>query len=146
MNKYLLLLLSCLFSTSVFADYDKCKWADATVEFVGSNWSLTPNNFYAKEGDKICVKFTSVDNRKSLRIQGMPIFLHASPNKSDEASVVIRKPGTFTVICGGCEKTAQIVVQPKSEFEATQKKLDLYDSYQRRNPHLYNERNPASPR
>lgn len=144
--KFLILILT-LISSSSWANYDKCKWADATVEFVGSNWSLTPQNFYAKEGDKICIKFSTVDGPKSLRIQNMPIFLHAYPNKpAVEASIVVRKTGNFTVICGGCDKTAQIVVQPKAEFEAVQKKLDLYDSYNRRNPHLYNERNPASPR
>lgn len=75
----ILILMLTLISSLAEANYDKCKWADATVEFVGSNWSLTPQNFYAKEGDKICIKFSTVDGPKSLRIQNMPIFCMLIP-------------------------------------------------------------------
>lgn len=143
--KYFFILL--LLSTSVFAQMDeKCKWADATVEYTGSNWALTPETFYAKVGDKVCVRFNAVDNAKSLRIQNQPIFMHAKPNeKSREEAIFVRKEGTFEVICGGCNAKAKIVVQSKAQFEQMQRKLDLLKSYETRNPHGYQQTNPVSP-
>lgn len=117
----------------------KCQWSDTSVEFNASTWAITPETFYAKEGDRVCVKFKSLDNPKSLRIQGMPIYMHASPkdNNVQEAMIIVRKKGEFRVICGGCTKEARLIVQDKQSFEKMQKKLDQIRSFENRNPHNF---------
>lgn len=131
--KKMILLIVCL---SCKAWAGPCTYADATVEFVGSTWNLTPATFYAKEGDRICVKFSTTDNNKSLVIQNTPLFLHAYPNKApSEGLMIVRKTGTYTVTCNGCSKKSQIIVQTTREFDAYQKRLDRLNSLYQRNPH-----------
>lgn len=136
--KILITLLIALTSFSLKAN-PKCQWSDTSVEFNASTWALTPETFYAKEGDRVCVKFKSLDNPKSLRIQGMPIYMHASPKDREiqEAMIIVRKKGEFRVICGGCTKEAKIIVQDKQSFERMQKKLDHIRSFENRNPHNF---------
>ena len=141
--KLLVLMCSLLISQLAFAQSDKCKWADTTVEYVGSTWSLTPQTFYAKEGDKICIKFSSVDTAKTLVIESSPVYLRGYANKpAEEGYMMARKAGSYKVICRGCDKTATLIVQSVEEFNKFQKKLDKVDAYQQRNPHLYKQTQP----
>src|SRR5690606_31188552 len=105
-------------------------------EFVGSNWDISPQTFYAKEGDRICIKFSVTDTSKTLVIQNTPLFLRAYPNKeADEGLMLPRKVGEYTVTCNGCNnKKAKIIVQSTREFEAFQRRLDRYNSFQYRTP------------
>lgn len=113
-----------------------CTYSDATVEFVGSNWGFSPNNFYAKEGDRLCIKFSSLDSNKTLMVSGTPVYLNVSKNQTREQMIVLRKKGELTVTCNGCDlqiNKAKIIVQSKQEFEAFQKKMDRFNSLQHRN-------------
>jgi heme/copper-type cytochrome/quinol oxidase subunit 2 len=132
--KYLLSLIMCFVGFT--AQASSCTYSDATVEFVGSNWGFSPSNFYAKEGDRLCVKFSALDGNKSLTISNTPIFLHASPNQTSEQMVVLRKTGELTVTCNGCDfkvNKAKIIVQSAREFDAYQKRNDRLNSLQNRN-------------
>ena len=132
--KYVLSLLMLLVGFSAHAG--KCTYTDATVEFVGSQWGFTPSNFYAKEGDRICVRFSSVDGNKSLTISNTPVFLHASKNTTEEAMIVVRKTGEYTVTCNGCDfkvNKAKIIVQDSREFDNYQKRIDRKNSLNNRN-------------
>lgn len=133
--KYLLTLIALMISLSAQAG-TKCTYSDATVEFTGSQWGFSPSNFYAKEGDRICVRFTSLDSNKSLTIQNTPVFLHVSKDKTDEHMIVVRKAGTYTVTCNGCDfkvNKAKIIVQSAREYDAYQQRMDRRNSLNNRN-------------
>lgn len=114
----------------------KCTYTDTTVEFVGSQWGFSPSNFYAKEGDRICVRFHSVDSNKSLTIQNTPVFLHVSKDQTDEHMITVRKVGEYTVTCNGCDfkvNKAKIIVQSAREYNQYQQKMDRRNSLNNRN-------------
>lgn len=132
--KYILMLLFSAMSINAWAG--KCEYVDTTVDFTASTWALTPKTFYAKEGDRICVRFSTTDSSKSLFVQNTPVFIRAFKDKpAEEALVIARKTGTLKVTCNGCQEHAVIIVQSKREFDDYQKKMDRFNSLQNRNPH-----------
>lgn len=130
-------IISILFSTLSHAQFGSdCRYTNGTVEFTASNWAITPTTFYAKKGDKLCVKFKSMDNSKTLKIEKQPLFVQANPQKDGQGVILLNKEGEFIVSCVGCNSTAKIIVQSEKEFERMQNRLNQIESIKMRNPHL----------
>ena len=146
-NLILLLIGVFLIPSTAFSRDSRCYRADTHVNIQASNYGVSKSIIIAKEGDRICLNFETLDTPKTFSIQGLPVYLKSyRPGEVSSKYFRVRKKGEYKVRCNFCgEQPIKLVVFTEEEFykrlEWIEKRrawrdriIDQYDSPYRRRP------------
>lgn len=147
-------IIAILLTLPLFANASNCGTnTNVTIDYEASTYALEPAVFYVKEGDRVCIRLTSVDGTgKNLRMEKAYFWLKANKNQEDDAIYYARQPGQYKVTCTGCEKNAVLIVEDAKTFDARSKKVYERESIKARRNHWqysppngdYNNRRPSN--